>query len=217
MRFGELVSHLDDIRGASLIQAGRLAQELLCRIQDPNLPGVAAIMSGSFKEYRPLPEGLVERALATASGWSLGQVKGKLRRIGDLPHVAEVILHRRRQLKGDDDEPSVEEALMELEALFDSKVTRRAALLRLTKLLSHLDPPSARAVLQILLRQAKPYLRESALVDVFAERLGVEPEEMRRLRRSMGWRRAVTLLLGDLPCASEGIVWGPGNCEEGRN
>jgi hypothetical protein len=197
LNFSSLVGHLDKLRDASLIQRRTLTEGLLSQTHDQDLPWISTILAGTTHTEHgpPIPRDVVEKALSSASGCSIAQVRAELRQTGTLPRVAEVLLSRSSQIGLSTRHLEVGEVLSELAAMSAPGLSRGTTLIRLTKLLVLSEPHDAMLVLEILLQESRAYVSRSVLNDVLAARLGVGCDSLSELVKKAGWRAATSAMI----------------------
>jgi hypothetical protein len=211
--FDELVSCLEELKGASILQERDLLRTLLEPVSDDNLPFLVSSLAGSKQGGGHVTTEVAKIAISRAYGSPIEQVERTLREVGNLPAVAEVLSERRQQKVIASESHDVIDVLGELQKLLTSQISNKYKPARIANLLIDSSPDSSRVVLEILLGQASAYVRKSVLTDYIVSRFDVDQTTVRELVELRGWYGSVEeLLLG----SSKGIVGRPGDGEECR-
>lgn len=216
MEFDELAVALSRLDRASIVRKPDVLRQLLSDLPVRSFGQVAAIIAGEPIVENPHHPSRrhVEAALATASGRSLREVRKELRRWGNLPETAEQLLRKKSQTGLGSPGLTLEQGLRLIEELLIRGMMGSASV-PLRALLSRCGPLSARLALGLLLGESHAWVPENLLVTEVSRLLPADEWLVRALVRESGWRRAVERLTKRLPGASETIIRGSGNGEEG--
>jgi hypothetical protein len=214
--FSELVTSLEELRGASILQERDLLRNLLESVPDVNLPFLVSVLAGSTPEpSKQVKPGVVKVAISRAYGLPIELVERTLREVGDLPGVAEALAERRLQKVIAPEEHDAKSVLDELQIILTPHKKNKKKKARLSNLLIAAPPASSRVVLEILIGQSSAYARKSVLLDYISQRFDVSLTMVRELVELKGWADSIELLLG----SSKGIVGRSGDgkeCWKGR-
>jgi hypothetical protein len=213
LEFNELVSSLEELRGASILQERDLLRILLGSVPDGNLPFLVSVLAGSMPGRGHVTSEVAKVAISRAYGFPIELVERTLREVGNLPGVAEGLAEHRRQEVIIPEAHDVGFVLDELQRLSTPFRENKKKPARLSRLLIEVSPVSSRVILEILLGQSRAYVRKSVLLDYISRRFEVSLPMVRELVELKGWVDSVDeLLLG----SSKGIVGRPGDGEECR-
>ncbi len=201
MEVAQITALLKQLSSAPIIEKRNLAESLIMMIPDDILPEMSAIIGGESVAGRgpAVTRNLVASALSTVCGVDPTELNRQLRSSGSLSEVATVLLGRPRQrtLSRPDQERLVVVPLFkELKALASGKISRKATLLRLERLLSRASPNEGKLIVQALIPSKEPYLPRTMLAHCLSKRLKVEERNLMSEVEQLGIHDAVAHLLG---------------------
>lgn len=213
LEFDDLVTSLEELKGASILQERDLLRALLEPVSNDNIPFLISVLAGCMQGEGHITSEVAKLAIARAYGSPIELVERTLREVGDLPGTAVGLAIRRRQRVFATEGHDVDDVLGELQILLEPSMGKKKKQARITSLLIDSSPASSRVVLEILLGQSSAYVRKSVLLDYIARKFGASLSIVRELVEQKGWSGSVDELLLS---SSKGIVGRSGNGEECR-